>query len=481
MRQDLHNPATPCLICPYIRRAAAVFHLPGLHPPWRPLICRALPLSAKAKPDTHVIIIASNYLEDYCKKMQTLLGLLVFLFFASQLEAAPVIAAYYDKDSSIRLPNTIGELFSIGKIPPDLLTDLYFASLHFNTGSTLNPTLELMPEFNNKKIFLDMRELKNKSRGLNLFMSIGGSTFNDPKSFEGIESYKRISVMASSKAFRTKFIELVINYAYQNEFDGIDLDWEYPGDLTRGGKAEDLDNFLLLLQEFQARLTSAQPKLLLSAAFPPVVPSGLPKHFHDNPDVYFKWIASCSSYLDRVNIMAYSYHDPYEGPKITGVNAPLNRDTDLKSPLYIAKTIENYLYYGVPKDKIILGIPLFGHTYRGVSELTEESFQPGKTFLGGGLFGIPARVPGQLAYHTIANLVETKLFQYAPDTFTNTAIAYSPKNQEWISYDTPETVKLKADLAVKNGLRGIFFWSIDKDEYIKTPLFPSISAGKSAF
>lgn len=412
--------------------------------------------------------------------MKTILGLILFLTFGTA-NADPVIAAYYDRDSSIRLPNTVGELFSIGKIPPDLLTDLYFASLHFNTGSTIFPTIELISLRKDREIFLEMRKLKQKSGNLNLFISIGGKGFNDPKTFEGIESYKRISTMVGSKTYRMKFIDLAINFAYQYGFDGIDLDWEYPGDLTRGGKAEDLDNFLLLLQEFQARISSAQPKLLLSAAFPPVVPQGLPKHFQENPDVFYKWIASCAPYLDRINIMAYSYHEPYEGPKVTGVNAPLNRDTDLKSPLYIAKTIENYLNYGVPKDKIVLGIPLFGHTYRGVSDLTEESFQPGKTFLGGGLFGIPARTPGALDFHEIANLVETKLFQYAPDTFTNTAMAYSIKNQEWISYDTPETIRLKADLAVKNGLKGIFFWSIDKDEYIKAPLFPSITAGKAAF
>lgn len=412
--------------------------------------------------------------------MKTILGLLLFLSFETA-SADPVIAAYYDRESSVRLPNTVGELFSVSKIPPDLLTDLYFASLHFNTGSAIAPTVEFMSFWKDKAIFSEMRRLKQKSSQLNLFVSIGGSGFNDPKTFEGIESYKRISTMVALKAYRTKFIDLAINFAYQNGFDGIDLDWEYPGDLTRGGKIEDLDNFLLLLQEFQARIGSAQPRLLLSAAFPPVIPAGLPKHFQDNPEVYFKWIASCSPYLDRINIMAYSYHEPYGGDKITGVNAPLTRDTDLKSPLYIEKTLENYLKYGVPKDKIVLGIPLFGHTYRGVSDLTEENFQPGKPFLGGGLFGIPARIPGTLAYHEIVNLVEAKLFQYAPDTFTNTAIAYSQKNQEWISYDTPETIRLKADLAVKYGLKGIFFWSIDKDEYVKPPLFPSIEAGKAAF
>ena len=412
--------------------------------------------------------------------MIRMIGLLLLLSFGTA-NAEPVIAAYYDRESSIRLPNTIGELFSVSKIPPDLLTDLYFASLHFNTGSPVFPTIELLSLSNDRMIFAEMRKLKQKSGALNLFMSIGGKGFNDPRTFEGIESYKRISAMVGSKAFRTRFIDLAINFAYQNGFDGIDLDWEYPGDLTRGGKEEDLENFLLLLKEFQERIGSAQPRLLLSSAFPPTVPKGLPQKYQDQNDIFFKWIAKCAPFLDRINIMAYSYHEPYEAPKITGVNAPLNRDTGSASPLYIAKTIENYLNNGVPKEKMVLGIPLFGHTYRGVEELTDSSFLPGKPYAGSGIFGIPTRTPGILAYHLIADLVSNNLFSYAPDPLTDTAIAYSPKNQEWISYDTPETIRLKADLAVKNGLKGIFFWSIDEDEYLKPPLFPCINSGKAAF
>lgn len=40
----------------------------------------------------------------------------------------------------------------------------------------------------------------------------------------------------------------------QHGFDGVDLDWEYPGALDRGGREQDTDNYVSLLRTLRETL-----------------------------------------------------------------------------------------------------------------------------------------------------------------------------------------------------------------------------------
>lgn len=78
--------------------------------------------------------------------------------------------------------------------------------------------------------------LKRKRADLKVSFAIGGWN-------EGSTKY---STMASTAAGRDAFASSVAALIKQHGFDGVDLDWEYPG--TRGGKPVDKANFVLLLQ-----------------------------------------------------------------------------------------------------------------------------------------------------------------------------------------------------------------------------------------
>jgi GH18 family chitinase len=404
-----------------------------------------------------------------------------------------VVAAYYENYSQYRPSLDQRPPFSLTRVDPNLLTDLYFAfgtfgyitkgidpsSPHLTGDFTLQPT-----EANDLTVlYPQVRSLKKASQGrLKTFLSVGGWNFNDQDDPQGVGkiTYRLFSQMVSNPTHRKQFIDSAIQYAHQQGFDGIDIDWEYPGDPKRGGSIDDFSNFTLFLKEASEAFSKATPPLMISFAAPGVIPWGLPEPYQ-SPERYFRWIAECSLYVDRINLMAYSYHGPFADPKITGVNAPLNRDTNSSSLLYIAKTLQNYLEYGVPAKKIVLGIPTFGHTYAGVSDLTQNNMGPGKPFESPGPPGAATKLAGFLAYFEISDLIAKKQLNFGTDTLTNTAIAYDVSSERWVSFDTPETVKLKAQIALKLGLRGVMFWSLDNDEYHWEPRFPNIQSAKNVF
>lgn len=90
--------------------------------------------------------------------------------------------------------------------------------------------------------FLRLRQLSPKSK---LMLSVGGWG-------EGGQKY---SNMVSTAGGRQSFIDSVIETMEQyKDFQGFDLDWEYPGATDRQGKYVDKDNFLLLIRELKKRL-----------------------------------------------------------------------------------------------------------------------------------------------------------------------------------------------------------------------------------
>eukprot|EP01084_Bolivina_argentea_P186232 321043_1 len=79
--------------------------------------------------------------------------------------------------------------------------------------------------------------------GGKIFPSIGGWTLSDT-----------FPVMAASSIARNKFAKECVELIKDYDFDGIDIDWEYPGYAIHKGTSQDKDNFNLLLQEIRNAL-----------------------------------------------------------------------------------------------------------------------------------------------------------------------------------------------------------------------------------
>ena len=318
-----------------------------------------------------------------------------------------------------------------------------------------------------------IQALKQQNKSLKTLLSIGGWSMNScddmPNSGNphpyGPFTCQLFSKMAADSQGRSQFINSAIAYARKYGFDGIDIDWEYPGYIGRGGGPNDLANFLALAQEFRAAAGSG---FLLTMAAPAIVPTGLPQNYHDNPASYFQWLQQCSQSFDWLNVMSYDYHGAFDDPiKIgTGVNSPLLQDSTPSGPFSIKNTVDTYLAAGISADKMVLGMPTYGRGYTvsnpgGLASNTSY----GQPFSSPSPAGPATQVPGVLAYYEVAQQIASGSLTQKWDAATLTPYAYNSTSGEWVSYDNPDSVAYKTAYVNAMKLGGAMIWSIDDDDF----------------
>lgn len=206
-----------------------------------------------------------------------------------------------------------------------MITHLFFAFLNINPtadGSVLPLTTTETSRFN---------VLKAKTATYNVKFGI---------SVMGAESV--FAAIAGSSTARANFVKNVVEFAKINNLAGIDIDWEYPRTINGAPNT----NYTSLMSELSVELHKANK--FLSAAITPAV------YTSTNKDAIQ---AEVYQYVDFFNIMQYdgAGYDTAE---------PLNH-ASLKMT---DKSLDVWLNTkSMPKEKAILGMPLYGKDAAGSS------------------------------------------------------------------------------------------------------------------
>lgn len=108
-------------------------------------------------------------------------------------------------------------------------------------------------------LYKEVTALKRRSPGLEVWISIGGWSFNDPG-----PTATTFSDLAGSTSAQQAFFASLISFMSSNGFDGVDLDWEYPVAPERAGRPEDLQNYPVFLKNLRAALNASGWKFGLS-------------------------------------------------------------------------------------------------------------------------------------------------------------------------------------------------------------------------
>ncbi len=179
---------------------------------------------------------------------------------------------------------------------------------------------------------------------------------NDLSSIEAANSKKVRSIMAitnledgqfstelattilSSEPVRNKLIESIIEKFREKGYTQVDVDFEYLG-------AENKERYVEFLKILKARLMAIDPNYKVSVALPPKTSSdqkGILYEGHDYDGI--------GKVVDNVYLMTYEWGYSKGDPQAV-------------SPLNKVKEVMDYAITAIPKNKILMGIPLYGYDW----------------------------------------------------------------------------------------------------------------------
>ena len=179
--------------------------------------------------------------------------------------------------------------------------------------------------------------LKAQNPALRVMLSVGGWGSG------------RFSEMAATKENRMAFARDCKRVVEEFGLDGIDIDWEYPTQSSAkiSSSPQDTENFTLLMRDLRKVL--GKQRLVTAATV---------------CNANYIDFRSCIQYMDLVNVMAYDMG-----------NAPKHHAALFPSPhagyCTSSQAVEAHLKVGVPREKLVMGVPFYGKGKRDDEGLRE--------------------------------------------------------------------------------------------------------------
>jgi chitinase len=273
------------------------------------------------------------------------------------------------------------------------------------------------------------RELTSKAHqaGVKVLVSLGGWGWD-----------KQFASIVSKPEAEDRYAKSVMAIVDENDYDGIDLDWEYPD------TEQEVVGFERLTRRFRKELDAIGVRKGRMMVVTMAVSS--------NPGT-LKWLGKefLLETMDWINVMTYDFTGDWTN--YAGHHSPLFASS--KQPGGNPRSTEMTMKYlveerGLPADRLAVGIPLYGRGF-GVAEPYASTKGAGKT-------GIPRG-----DYKNLHSLASQQGWTRKWDDETKNPWLISRDRGVVVGYDDAESVALKTEWAMKHGFRGIFFWQIAAD------------------
>ena len=226
-------------------------------------------------------------------------------------------------------------------------------------------------------------------------------------------------------------------------FDGIDLDWEWPGGSGNAHNVEDpadAAGFTLLVVEFRRQLDELSEDTGRTYTLSASLPGSSSQADAYDPEIF--------DHLDFATVQGYDFSGPWSENTAYHSNLyPPASDPDANSA---DAAVTRFVDLGAPPDKLVLGVPAFGRGWQGVGGADQGP-------------GHPAR-PADDAYDgptmAFSDLEALDGERYLDEE----AGAFSVRvGDQWWTYDAPDVIAIKGDYVQGRGLGGLMVWNLDMD------------------
>ena len=298
-------------------------------------------------------------------------------------------------------------------------------------------------------------------QGVKAMASIGGWSMG-----------KHFGDMAADPTQRARFVSDCQKLMAMG-FDGIDLDWEYPGQagMNFTGQPRDYTNFAVLVEAIRAGIG---PGKLITAAF-----TAVPAKFAP-----FDW-ARLNRSMDYFNFMTYDYNGGWSNK--AGHNSPLYDYPNAEYANFsLDATTQGVKAAGIPLNKVNLGVAFYGRgvVTSGPAALNAPTVKRAETVSPDGAVMTSADFTnwpkdvwdGTPNYQAIV-AQSAGWTEFWDD---NAKVPYKTNGTYFLSYDNERSVGLKAQYVKDQQLAGVIVWTASGD-WLDLAVNPTVLGGKLVY
>ena len=286
--------------------------------------------------------------------------------------------------------------------------------------------------------FRMLNKLKKINPDLKILISIGGW------SWSGNFSDAVLTPDSRSKFAKTS-VEIVADY----DLDGVDIDWEYPGQIGNNNefRPEDKQNYTLMFKALRKELDELSEVTGKYYELTTAVGASSSYIEHTEMDKAVK-------YLDFVNLMTYDF---YTSGDSAGHHSNLYPPEDYERDASAHKSFHLFLEAGVPAEKLVMGVPFYGRSW--IMKSAEKN---------GINMPVEGRARGGGYTYIKDSLINKNGFVRYWDENAKAPYLFNSETNQLITYDDEESVKYKCRYVIDNNMAGVMFWQYanDTNEYL---------------